>query len=128
MKNGRDINRSQVWGGFSKVYVYDGKPFRRVGSYRKAQRNAKSQQPRSVAGLLVNRGAAVIDQIAGSHGQSGKDWNTTAAGWRQPRGDDESVQGERQGVSPLVKKKRWWVGGVALIIIIASAAGGAGED
>ena len=42
MKNGRDINRSQVWGGFSKVYVYDSTPFRRVSSYRKAQRNAKS--------------------------------------------------------------------------------------
>lgn len=42
IKNGRDINRSQVHGGFSKVYVYDNRPFRRVGSYRAAQRNAKA--------------------------------------------------------------------------------------
>lgn len=41
-KNGRDINRSQIWGGYSKTYVYDRTPFRRVKSYRKAQRNAKA--------------------------------------------------------------------------------------
>lgn len=42
MKNGRDLNRSQVYTGFSKVYVYNGKPFRRISSYRTAQARAKA--------------------------------------------------------------------------------------
>lgn len=38
----RDLNRTQVYRGMSRVYVYDSTPFRRVTSYRKAQASAKN--------------------------------------------------------------------------------------
>lgn len=41
-KDGRDMNRAQVWKGHARVYVYDSTPFERVSPYRKAQRQAKS--------------------------------------------------------------------------------------
>jgi endonuclease YncB( thermonuclease family) len=37
----RDLNRAQVAQGMAKVYVYDRTPFRRVTTYRRAQRAAK---------------------------------------------------------------------------------------
>lgn len=46
-KNGRDVNRAQVYRGWAKVYVYAGKPFERTTSYRSAQAEAKAA-PRGV--------------------------------------------------------------------------------
>jgi endonuclease YncB( thermonuclease family) len=40
-KDGRDMNRAQLWKGHARVYVYGGDPFERVAGYRKAQRQAK---------------------------------------------------------------------------------------
>lgn len=40
-KDGKDMNRAQIWNGNARVYVYANKPFKRVKSYRKAQRQAK---------------------------------------------------------------------------------------
>lgn len=40
--DGRDMNRAQVLAGMARVYVYDNVPFRRVGSYRLAQRSAQA--------------------------------------------------------------------------------------
>jgi endonuclease YncB( thermonuclease family) len=40
--NGRDMNRAQVAKGWARVYVYRNDPFRRVGSYRDAQRFARN--------------------------------------------------------------------------------------
>lgn len=40
-KSRKDVNRLQVRRGWAKVYVYNNNPFRRVESYRKAQRAAK---------------------------------------------------------------------------------------
>jgi len=39
---GADMNRKQVWSGWARVYVYDHVPFKRVGSYRDAQRSANA--------------------------------------------------------------------------------------
>jgi len=39
---GVDMNRKQVWRGWARVYVYNNDPFKRVGSYRNAQRSAKA--------------------------------------------------------------------------------------
>jgi endonuclease YncB( thermonuclease family) len=39
---GRDMNRAQVWRGNATVYVYANNPFKRVASYRKAQRSARA--------------------------------------------------------------------------------------
>ncbi len=41
-RDGRDMNRAQVFTGNATVYVYARTPFRRVGSYRTAQRQAKA--------------------------------------------------------------------------------------
>lgn len=38
----RDINKAQVFRGWASVYVYDDNPFERVGQYRRAQRQAKT--------------------------------------------------------------------------------------
>lgn len=40
VKAGRDINRTQLGRGWARVYVYNNDPFKRVSSYRKAQRRA----------------------------------------------------------------------------------------
>ena len=37
---GVDMNRKQVWSGWARLYVYKDDPFKRVSSYRKAQRSA----------------------------------------------------------------------------------------
>jgi endonuclease YncB( thermonuclease family) len=41
-KHGKDVNRAQVNSGHATVYVYHHRPFRRVESYRRAQRSAKA--------------------------------------------------------------------------------------
>lgn len=38
----RDVNKAQVFRGWASVYVYDDNPFKRVGQYRRAQRQAKT--------------------------------------------------------------------------------------
>lgn len=38
----RDINKVQILRGWASVYVYDDNPFQRVGQYRRAQRQAKT--------------------------------------------------------------------------------------
>lgn len=38
----KDINRSQVWKGSARVYVYGGNPFLRTSSYRRAQTAAQN--------------------------------------------------------------------------------------
>ena len=45
--NGRDMNRSQIWSGWARVYVYGGNPFERVASYRHA-RDAAKAAPRGI--------------------------------------------------------------------------------
>lgn len=40
----RDVNRTQIWRGWARVYVYNGNPFRRVDTYRRAQRSAKDAE------------------------------------------------------------------------------------
>lgn len=40
--NGRDLNRTQVWNGSARIYVYRNDPFKRVRSYRRALRQAKA--------------------------------------------------------------------------------------
>ncbi|GAB2745605.1 thermonuclease family protein [Nocardioides pakistanensis] len=42
MKNGKDINRAQVFRGWAEVYVYAGKPFLRTVGYRLSERKAKA--------------------------------------------------------------------------------------
>lgn len=42
IKDGRDMNRAQVWKGHARVYVYGGDPFERVAGYRTAQGQAKA--------------------------------------------------------------------------------------
>jgi endonuclease YncB( thermonuclease family) len=42
MKSKVDVNRRQVLRGHARVYVYNNNPFKRVGSYRDAQRYAKN--------------------------------------------------------------------------------------
>ncbi len=38
-----DLNRAQVRGGWAKVYVYGGVPFKRVATYRRAAASARSE-------------------------------------------------------------------------------------
>jgi micrococcal nuclease len=45
---GSDLGRAQVRAGWADVYVYDGRPFKRVGAYRRARRRAQ----RSRAGVF----------------------------------------------------------------------------
>ncbi len=45
--NGRDVNRTQVWDGWARVYVYNHHPFERTTSYRRAQYAAKAA-PRGI--------------------------------------------------------------------------------
>ena len=40
-KDGRDMNRAQVWRGNASVYVYGGARFKRTSSYKRAQSQAK---------------------------------------------------------------------------------------
>jgi endonuclease YncB( thermonuclease family) len=47
MKNGKDINRAQVFRGWAGVYVYNNNPFKRTAGYRKAQRAAQGA-PRGI--------------------------------------------------------------------------------
>lgn len=42
MKNGKDINRAQVFRGWAEVYVYAGKPFLRTTGYKVSQRKAQA--------------------------------------------------------------------------------------
>lgn len=42
MKGSVDVNRRQLHWGHARVYVYDGNPFRRVKTYRKARNSARS--------------------------------------------------------------------------------------
>lgn len=42
VKAGQDLNRAQVARGWARVYVYGNNPFRRVSTYRRAQRAADS--------------------------------------------------------------------------------------
>lgn len=39
-RGGRDIGRAQIGRGWATTYVYDGKPFRRVDAYRRAEAGA----------------------------------------------------------------------------------------
>lgn len=41
-RDGVDLGRTQLSGGWARVYVFDNNPFRRLGSYRRAQRAARS--------------------------------------------------------------------------------------
>lgn len=41
LSTGKDVNRRLVAKGWATLFVWDGDPFDRVGSYRKAQRDAK---------------------------------------------------------------------------------------
>lgn len=43
-RNGRDVNRAQLWHGRGEVYVYAGTPFTRVASYRRAQAEAQEAE------------------------------------------------------------------------------------
>jgi endonuclease YncB( thermonuclease family) len=47
---GVDVNRKQVWRGWARVYVYADDPFKRVGTYRTAQRSARAHD-RGIWGL-----------------------------------------------------------------------------
>lgn len=47
MKNGKDINRAQVYRAWARVYVYNNNPFKRTAGFRKAQRAAKAA-PRGI--------------------------------------------------------------------------------
>lgn len=47
---GVDVNRKQVWRGWARVYVYANDPFKRVGTYRIAQRSARAHD-RGIWGL-----------------------------------------------------------------------------
>lgn len=47
---GQDVNRAQVWRGWARVYVFNHNPFKRVDSYRRAQRNANGHD-RGIWGL-----------------------------------------------------------------------------
>ncbi len=39
-----DLNRAQVRAGWAETYVYQGRPFRRLRAYRKAERSARSKR------------------------------------------------------------------------------------
>ena len=41
--DGVDLNRAAIRRGWAEVYVYNDNPFRRVGSYRRAQHRARAQ-------------------------------------------------------------------------------------
>ena len=41
---GTDLGRAQVRAGWADVYVFDGRPFKRVGAYRRAQRRAQRER------------------------------------------------------------------------------------
>jgi micrococcal nuclease len=42
IRSGAQLNAAQVRAGWAKVYVYQGKPFRQVASFRRAARSAKA--------------------------------------------------------------------------------------
>lgn len=46
-RDGLQVNRNMVWRGNARVYVYNHKPFKRVASFRDAQRAAKAA-PRGI--------------------------------------------------------------------------------
>jgi endonuclease YncB( thermonuclease family) len=47
VKDGRDVNRTQVWTGHAAVYVYNNVPFKRAAQYTSSEAAAKSA-PRGI--------------------------------------------------------------------------------